>query len=106
MVNNYDQKSFTRSYAVTVRRDLVMLCALSAYKHQAFYQPNKHRTNFVVVVEALVHKILTEHEADETLNANGVAFICQGSPHVAKAGREVIVCAGSVETPYGRRGRR
>ncbi|KAK3316820.1 putative choline dehydrogenase [Apodospora peruviana] len=80
-----DPRTATRSYAAT-----------------AYYQPNAWRMNLVVLTEAEVLEILLSSEdggGDSNWKATGVRFTHQGTEYSASASREVIVSAGSVQSP-------
>jgi choline dehydrogenase-like flavoprotein len=64
----------------------------------AYYQPNKNRTNLVVLSEALVEKVILVQE-DESWAARGVQYFHKGRRASAFASKEVIICAGSVQSP-------
>ena len=76
-----DPASGTRSYAGT-----------------AYYQPNVSRPNFTVLTEAQVNKItLSRH--DGQIFATGVDFTSFGFKYHVKAEHEVLLCAGSIQSP-------
>lgn len=61
---------------------------------EAYIKPNRHRTNLHVVTEAMVTRVLFEGR-----EAAGVAYERGGQSHMARAGREVILSAGGLQTP-------
>ncbi|ORY60270.1 putative choline dehydrogenase [Pseudomassariella vexata] len=69
-----------------------------SYASTAYYLPNKHRKNLVVLPESLVEEVVLEQHQDSWV-AKGVRFRHGGESHFATASREVIVCAGSVQSP-------
>ncbi|KAH8881983.1 choline dehydrogenase [Thozetella sp. PMI_491] len=78
-----DPQSATRSYAAT-----------------AYYQPNALRQNLVVLPEAEVREILlVEGEGGAGWEAKGARFAHNGIEFSAFASREVILSAGSVQSP-------
>jgi choline dehydrogenase len=60
----------------------------------AYLRPSLARRNLTVVTDALVHKVVVENGA-----ADGVRYDVAGAVVTARAGREVIVCAGAVNSP-------
>ncbi|KAF2466181.1 putative choline dehydrogenase [Lindgomyces ingoldianus] len=64
----------------------------------AYYLPNLGRSNLHVLPDATVHRVLLEGRDDEWV-ATGVAYACGGQEFVVRAAREVILCAGSVQSP-------
>ncbi|TFY61039.1 hypothetical protein EVG20_g7209 [Dentipellis fragilis] len=77
-----DPRTKTRSYAAT-----------------AYYEPNVHKKNFVVITGAHATRVLLETGADGEVVATGVEFIKDGEKVTARASREVILSAGSYQTP-------
>ncbi|OIW33152.1 putative choline dehydrogenase [Coniochaeta ligniaria NRRL 30616] len=76
-----DPDSMTRSYSVT-----------------GYYLPNAYRRNLVVLSEALVSEVvLSEHDGKWT--ATGVRFQHDGQGYIVSASKEVILSAGSVQSP-------
>jgi len=76
-----DPASGTRSYAAT-----------------AYYQPNVNRSNLTILTEAQVTKITFSHHDGEII-ATGIDFISFGSKYHVKADHEVLLCAGSIQSP-------
>lgn len=64
----------------------------------AYYQPNRQRTNLIVLTEAFVEKIILEQN-DGSWTARGIQFVHKGQTSSVFASKEVIVCAGSVQSP-------
>lgn len=64
----------------------------------AYYQSHKNRTNLVVLGEAFVNKIILEQD-DGAWSARGVEFVHQGRTLSVFASKEVILCAGTVQSP-------
>ncbi|MBL9107053.1 MAG: GMC family oxidoreductase [Myxococcales bacterium] len=61
----------------------------------AFVQPHLDRPNLTVLTGAAVQRVLF----DERRRATGVAFEHHGAGRSARARREVILCAGALESP-------
>lgn len=77
-----------------------------SYAASAYYAPAKDRLNLHVVTGALVEKILLEHvdnstvdNDDDRYSANFVQYLHEGQVKMAKANREVILCAGAFQSP-------
>ncbi|KAB5515471.1 hypothetical protein GE09DRAFT_1013087 [Coniochaeta sp. 2T2.1] len=80
-MGSVDPVSLTRSYSVT-----------------GYYLPNTSRINLVVLTEALVKEVvLSEHGGQWA--ATGVRFQHNGEDYTVSANREVILSAGSVQSP-------
>ena len=96
MVNSYDAKTHSRSYATTVsfQSGALILQPLNMRICQAFYEPNKDRPNLVVLPLALGARVLTEPGTKGDVRATGVEFIHNNSAYVVHAKREVILSAG------------
>lgn len=75
-------------YQITTRSGRRMSAA------RAFLRPAMKRPNLHVEMNALATKILFEGS-----RATGVEYLRNGSTVTARAGREVILCSGSVNTP-------
>lgn len=65
----------------------------------AYYQPHRQRINLVVLTEAFAEKIILEQD-DGFWAARGVKFVHRGQTLSAFASKEVIVCAGTVQSPH------
>jgi len=61
---------------------------------EAYLNPAKGRTNLDIRGGARVHRIVIENG-----RATGVEFVAQGRRKIARARREVVVCAGAVQSP-------
>ncbi len=61
---------------------------------EAYLNPAKGRANLVMRGGARVRRILVENG-----RTTGVEFMAQGSVQVARARREVVLCAGAVQSP-------
>lgn len=69
-----------------------------SYSASAYYLPNATRPNLVVLTEALVKEvIISDHEGQWT--ATGVRFRHGDQEFVVRVDREVILSAGSVQSP-------
>jgi len=69
-----------------------------SYSATAYYRPNRERPNLALLTEAIVREVILENEGAEWV-AKGVKFVHGGEEHVVRAEGEVIVCAGSVQSP-------
>ncbi|CAG5044480.1 unnamed protein product [Parnassius apollo] len=87
-VNGASQTGFTRSHATL--RDGLRCSTAKGYLRPAFKRPNLH-----ISVHSLVEKILI----DENKRAYGVKFVKHGQTKIIKASREVILSAGSIQSP-------
>lgn len=87
-VNGVYQTGFTRSHA-TVKHGL--RCSTA----KGYLRPAAKRHNLHVSVHSLVEKVLI----DEEKRAYGVLFSKQGHTQIVKASREVILSAGSIQSP-------
>lgn len=61
---------------------------------QAYYEPNAHRKNLVVLTQATATRVIFDDSA-QPIVATGVEYIVEGVAHTAHASREVILSAGS-----------
>ncbi len=61
---------------------------------RAYLTPNLHRTNLQVITGARTRRILMEGR-----RAVGVEFEARGERRQLKAGREVLLCAGALQSP-------
>ncbi|XP_050677568.1 glucose dehydrogenase [FAD, quinone]-like [Leptidea sinapis] len=87
-VNGKYQTGFTRSHATV--RDGLRCSTAKAYLRPAAKRPNLH-----VSVHSLVEKILI----DENKKAYGVKFTKHKETRIIKASKEVILSAGSIQSP-------
>jgi len=69
-----------------------------SYAARGYYEPNAHRANLSLQLNALVSKIEWE-EADNNVRATGVQFVTDGRTHTVRARREVIVSGGTINSP-------
>lgn len=60
----------------------------------AYIRPAMERPNLTVRTEAFVTKILLDGN-----RATGVSYRCRGEEHVVRAGAEVILCGGAINSP-------
>lgn len=77
-----------------------------SYAASAYYAPAKNRLNLHVITDALVEKIILEHTDDSTVDnddgrysASFVQYLHEGQVKMAKANKEVILCAGAFQSP-------
>ncbi|KAF8585254.1 GMC oxidoreductase [Ramaria rubella] len=74
--------------------------AIRSYAANAYYEPNSQRPNLFLVTGAHVSRIILERNAKEgLLSATGVEFVKDEKKYIAMANREVILSAGSFQTP-------
>ncbi|KAF7761849.1 CAZyme family AA3 [Agaricus bisporus var. burnettii] len=64
----------------------------------AYYEPNKHRQNLTVITKAHVTRIHMNTTSGKPV-AEGVHYETDGKKHVVSARKEVILSAGSIQTP-------
>ncbi|XP_006463860.1 hypothetical protein AGABI2DRAFT_120653 [Agaricus bisporus var. bisporus H97] len=64
----------------------------------AYYEPNKHRQNLTVITKAHVTRIHMNTTSGKPV-AEGVHYETDGKMHVVSARKEVILSAGSIQTP-------
>lgn len=69
-----------------------------SYSATAYYRPNSKRKNLHLLTEAFVQEVVMD-EDDGQWVAKGVRFTHGGEEHVVRTEAEVIVCAGSVQSP-------
>jgi choline dehydrogenase-like flavoprotein len=65
-----------------------------SYAARGYFEPNRARPNLTVLCDAAVTKVILEGA-----RAVGVAFTHGGAAHEARVKREVLVCAGSIQSP-------
>ncbi len=68
------------------------------YSANAYYRPNSGRKNLALLTEAVVREIVLQKEKSEWVT-KGIRFTHGGREHIVKTEREVIICAGSVQSP-------
>lgn len=78
-INTLGPKTQTRSYTAT-----------------AYFLPNKDKSNFKVLCDAFVCRIVLEKEVGGEVIATGVEFEYEDNKYVVKARKEVVLSAGSV----------
>ena len=69
-----------------------------SYSATAYYKPNCQRPNLVLLSEATVQEVVLEKSGGEWV-AKGVRFVHGGKERVVTTDGEVIICAGSVQSP-------
>ncbi len=85
--NGEEQEGFGR-YDFTIRRG--KRCSTST----AFLHPVRHRRNLEIVTDCLVSRVAVDGD-----RATGVEVVQGGASHTYRANREVVLCAGTVNTP-------
>lgn len=77
-----------------------------SYAASAYYAPAKDRPNLHLITDALVEKVLLEYIDDPTINnddgrysASIVQYMHEGQVKMAKANKEVVLCAGAIQSP-------
>lgn len=70
-----------------------------SYSARGFYEPNKDRSNLLVLTNALATRIDLEKSGSSDAMATGVSFVVNGATHHVKASREVVVCGGVINSP-------
>ncbi|KAI0647276.1 GMC oxidoreductase [Trametes meyenii] len=90
--NGYTMGSTMAFAAVDSRK------AIRSYSANAYYEPNTGRENLVVLTGSLVSRI-TFRPSSSPLVATGVDFVNDGNTHHVAARKEVILCAGTFQTP-------
>jgi choline dehydrogenase len=68
------------------------------HSYAAFLEPHRHRANLAIRTKTVVRKILVE-KSPEGPRAVGVELERDGVVTVARARREVVLCAGALESP-------
>ena len=68
------------------------------YSATGYYRPISSRSNLTVLTEATVEELSIEKIAEDWV-ATGARFSHDGAEHHVKASKEVILCAGSVQSP-------
>ncbi|KAL9576154.1 MAG: hypothetical protein Q9212_007338 [Teloschistes hypoglaucus] len=69
-----------------------------SYSTNAYYQPNAHRCNMELLSGATVQEVLLDPSEDGWI-AKGVRFTYHGKEYSVYAKGEIIICAGSVQSP-------
>jgi choline dehydrogenase-like flavoprotein len=74
--------------------------ATRSYAATAYYKPIASRPNLLVLTGAEVQEVLLARDSDTTdWKAEGVRFVHHGVAYSVFASREVIISAGSVQSP-------
>ncbi|KAG6873387.1 hypothetical protein C0995_016197 [Termitomyces sp. Mi166 len=71
---------------------------ISINKAMGYYVPNAHRANLVVVTGVQVTKILTKISRG-LVSATQVEYISENETYTVTVGKEVILSAGTIQTP-------
>jgi len=74
--------------------------AKRSYSATAYYRPAADRKNLVILCEAVVSRIELLPLGNGGYRADGAHFIHNSVSHYAKAGREVILSAGTLKSPH------
>jgi choline dehydrogenase-like flavoprotein len=70
------------------------------YSASAYYAPAAHRENLVLLAEATVREIVLEEGGEgKGWAAKGVRFVHEGKEHIVRVAGEVILSAGTVQSP-------
>lgn len=69
-----------------------------SYSAREYYEPNAHRPNLSLQLNALVSKIEFEKDREET-RGKGVQFVVDGKTHTIKVNKEVIISGGVINSP-------
>ncbi|KAI2462970.1 GMC oxidoreductase [Annulohypoxylon bovei var. microspora] len=69
-----------------------------SYASSAYYVPNSSRQNLFILTEALVQEVILSQDSGEW-TATGVRLTHGGDSFTVSASREVIISAGSVQSP-------
>ncbi|KAG0644922.1 Citrinin synthesis mpl7 [Hyphodiscus hymeniophilus] len=64
----------------------------------SYYQPNMHRKNLHLLPRAVVSKV-NFTKGQSNLTATSVDFSLEGERYTIQASKEVIICAGTVQSP-------
>lgn len=72
---------------------------LRSYAASAYLEPARSRPNLTIWTNALVDKIIFGQSSDGELSVTAVQFTKGGTTSTVKAGMEVILCAGTIQTP-------
>lgn len=62
-------------------------------------KPALDRPNLEIITDALVEKIVFDPRYESRLVTNGVQYIKNGEHYIARARREVVICAGAFQSP-------
>ena len=73
--------------------------ASRSYAANAYYKPNAARPNLKVLTSAFATKVVFD-TSQTPLVATGVTFTAGSETYTASARREVIVCAGTFQSPH------
>ncbi|KAE8372233.1 hypothetical protein BDV26DRAFT_274571 [Aspergillus bertholletiae] len=105
-LNRVGVKTNRDSLAGSNRGAWNMICTVDplsqtrSYSANAYYQPVATRSNLVLLTEAMVTEVLIKKAAnDDQWVATGVNILCDKEQRSIYAAREVILSAGSVQSP-------
>ena len=85
--------------AYTTLLTLAPANASRSYAGNAYYKPHVGRPNLKVLTGALVSKINLSRQ-HTSISASGVTFTVDGKSFSVNAQREVLLCAGSFQSPH------
>ncbi|KAF8519908.1 alcohol oxidase [Hysterangium stoloniferum] len=83
----------------TVTRSFSTSKSTRAMSRQAYYDPVKTRSNLHVITNAQALRVLFAARSQNKALASGVEYTAEGELWIAKANKEVILCAGAFQTP-------
>ena len=87
-MNGYRQEGFGRM-------DMTIHNGIRESTARAYLRPAAHRSNLTVCTGALVSHLVLENG-----RAGGVAFRSRGQNRIITAAREIILCAGAIQSPH------
>ena len=74
--------------------------SIRSFSANSYWKPFASRPNFHVITQAVVNKIeFSDQKTNGNLVATGLNFTVDGKTYVAKAGKEVIVAGGTMNSP-------
>ncbi|KAL4745204.1 hypothetical protein BDW72DRAFT_187042 [Aspergillus terricola var. indicus] len=65
-----------------------------SYAGRDYYEPNRSRPNLKLLTEARVNKVILDGT-----RATGISITAYGKEYIVSAQREVIICAGAIQSP-------
>ena len=65
----------------------------------AYLKPALGRPNLDIITNAVVEKLVFDTRYESDLVTNGVQYIKNGQHYIARARREVVICAGAFQSP-------
>ncbi|KAL5333722.1 GMC oxidoreductase-domain-containing protein [Aspergillus crustosus] len=70
-----------------------------SYAGRDYYEANASRPNLKLLTEARVNKVVLDSTAAAGFRATGVSITTHGKDYIISATREVIICAGTIQSP-------